>query len=374
LPFWVQRLRLPDDGSVSFTVVGGDGLPVEPVEQFLAHLTVAGRSPNTVEGYAHDLRDFLEWLAQHRRDFRDLGLEEIAGFFSWLRRPKPARAPGVFMLPNAPAAVENSTLARKRAALASFYRFHARHDPSVPPLLGELAGARPTGRYLPMLVHTRRQRPGPDDYSPIRIFAQRKLPKTLTDAEVRRLMDACAHLRDRFLVGLLNESGLRVGEALGLRHGDLELRRAQVRVLPREDNANGARVKGLKGRVVPVPPALFGLYADYMELEYGLLDCDYVFVNLFGDPRGAPMTRASVGSWVRRLRARTGIGHFTPHALRHTYATRLLRAGVPIEVVAELLGHAGVQTTAEIYSHLEVEDHRRVLVAAGVFGDRAAAR
>ncbi|MCX5163725.1 tyrosine-type recombinase/integrase [Streptomyces sp. NBC_00264] len=58
----------------------------------------------------------------------------------------------------------------------------------------------------------------------------------------------------------------------------------------------------------------------------------------------------------------------------HTYATRLLRAEVPIEVVAELLGHASTQTTAEIYSHLDVEDHRRVLLSAGIIKDGASAR
>jgi len=359
---------------VSFTVVGRDGLPVAPVEEFLAHLTVAGRSPNTVQGYAHDLRDFFEWLGQRRWDFREVQLEEAAEFFAWLRRPKPARAPGVFVLPGTPAAVGNRTLQRKRAAVASFYRFHARRDPGVSPLFGELLGARPTGRYVPMLAHTRRRGPGPDDYSPIRIVAAPLPPRTLSDGEVRLLLDACGHQRDRFLIGLLNWSGLRLGEALGLRHEDLRLRAGEVRVLPREGNANGARVKGLKGRVVPVQPALLDLYADYMEAEYGALDCDYVFVNLFGEPRGAPMTRANVNSLVRRLRARTGIAHFTPHVLRHTYATRLLRAGVPIEVVAELLGHASPQTTAETYSHLRVEDHRRVLVSAGLVDDAAAAR
>lgn len=56
----VQRVRSPEGGEVSYTVIGPDGLPVGPVEAFLAHLSAVGRAPNTVEGYAHDLRDFLE--------------------------------------------------------------------------------------------------------------------------------------------------------------------------------------------------------------------------------------------------------------------------------------------------------------------------
>jgi site-specific recombinase XerD len=364
--FRVQRLRAPDTGAVSFTVVGSDGLPVEAVEVFLAHLAVVGRSPNTVAAYARDLRDFTEWLDQIGREFRALSLEELTGFFEWLARPAPARVPGVFMLPGTPAAVEPATLVRKRAAVAGFYRFHARRDVSVPALLGALSGLRATGPFVPMLVHTRRGRPGADAYSPVRMALVRKSAATLSDAQVARLVAACGRCRDRFLLILLDQTGLRLGEALGLRHADLRLRVGEIAVVPREDNVNGVRVKGSKARVVPAGPAVFDAYADYMESEYRSLDCDFVFVNLFRPPVGAPMTAGAVAKLVTRLRARTAIVGFSAHTLRHGYATRLLRAGVPVEVVAELLGHASATTTSQVYSHLTVEDHRRALVGAGV--------
>jgi site-specific recombinase XerD len=341
-------------------------LPIEAVEVFLAHLAVVGRSPNTVAAYARDLRDFVEWLDQVGRDFRALSLEELTGFFEWLARPVPARVSGVFLLPGTPAALEPATLLRKRATLASFYRFHARRDASVPALLGALSGPRATGPFVPMLVHTRRGRLGSDAFSPVRIAFSRKPPATLSDGQVARLVAACRRHRDRFLLVLLDQTGLRLGEALGLRHADLRLRAGEIAVVPRDDNVNGARVKGLKTRVLPAGPVVFDAYADYMEAEYGSLDCDWVFVNLFRPPVGAPMTAGAVAKLVTRLRWQTGIVGFSPHMLRHGYATRLLRAGVPVEVVAELLGHASATTTSQTYAHLEVEDHRRALVAAGV--------
>jgi integrase/recombinase XerD len=367
--FRVQRLRVsvgPGGDALSYTVLGPDGLPVEAVEVFLAHLAALGRSPNTVSAYAHDLRDFVEWLEQVGRDFRTLTLEALTEFFGWVARPVSARTPGVFMLPGSVAAVQPATLLRKRAALATFYRFHARRDASVPALLGALAGPRATGPFVPMLVHTRRGRVGRDAYSPMRIPVSRKPAATLSEAEVARLVGACRRHRDRFLLILLDQTGLRLGEALGLRHSDLRLRAGEIALVPRVDNVNGARVKGLKARVVPAPPAVFDAYADYMEAEYGSLDCDWVFVNLFRPPLGAPMAEDNVAKLVVRLRKRTGIVDFSPHVLRHGYATRLLRAGVAVEVVAALLGHASPTTTAQTYSHLEVEDHRRALVAAGV--------
>ena len=257
---------------------------------------------------------------------------------------------------------------RKRAALASFYRFHARRDAAVPALLGAGLGPRATGPFVPMLVHTRRGRREDDGYSPMRIASSRKPAVTLTQAQVTRLVAACVRRRDRFLLVLLDQTGLRLGEALGLRHADLRLRAGEVAVVPREDNVNGARVKGLKARVVPAGVVVFDAYADYMEAEYGALDSDWVFVNLFRPPVGAPMTADSVAKLTARLRARTQIAGFSPHVLRHGYATRLLRAGVPIEVVAQLLGHASATTTSQTYSHLSVEDHRRALLDAGVLG------
>lgn len=373
LPLRVQRLRSPETGLRSFTVVDGLGLPVGPVEEFLAYLVASGKAPNTVEAYARDLRDLFEWLGQRGWDFRELRLEQLAEFFGWLRRPKEARLPGVFVLPGAPSAVEQNTLVRKRSAVASFYRFHSRRDEQVPALLGELDGPRPTGSYQPMLVHTRRRGPGAEAFSPIRLQVHRKRPKTVTDEQQMLLLDACTRLRDRFLILLLFEAGLRLGEALGLRHSDLRLRAGEVHVVPREDNVNDARVKELKPRVVPVGDAVFDLYAEYMEVEYGALDCDYVFVNLFRPPLGAPMTGDNVHKLVERLCARSGVD-FHPHVARHTYATRLLRAGVPIEVVAELLGHASSHTTETTYIHLTTEDHRKALVSAGVLKEGTTGR
>ena len=128
MPVAVQRLRLTDTGRVSYTLLGDDALPVGPAEAYLAYLQVSA-SPNTVQAYAHDLRDFFTWAGQAGLDWRSVSLEQVSHFFDWLRRPAAARAPGVFVLPGAAQAVEDSTLLRKRAALAGFYRFHARRDP-----------------------------------------------------------------------------------------------------------------------------------------------------------------------------------------------------------------------------------------------------
>jgi site-specific recombinase XerD len=91
-----------------------------------------------------------------------------------------------------------------------------------------------------------------------------------------------------------------------------------------------------------------------------------VFVNLFTEPRGQALSYPAVYDLVLRLRKRTGLD-FDPHWYRHSLATRMLRDGVPIEVVSTLLGHASVTTTLSIYGHLTAEDAGRALEAAGWF-------
>ncbi len=90
------------------------------------------------------------------------------------------------------------------------------------------------------------------------------------------------------------------------------------------------------------------------------------FVNLFSGRVGQPLSYPTVHRLIGRIAARTGIA-FTAHMLRHTHATELIRAGVPIEVVARLLTHRSSTTTSQTYIHLDVADVRAALTRAGVW-------
>ncbi|MGH3584853.1 MAG: site-specific integrase [Pseudonocardia sp.] len=353
----VQRVVMPS-GTESFTVVA-DGDVVDPVDRFLAHLTAIERSPNTVRAYAHDLRDYVEFLAHRAVAWDRVELEELGRFVVWLRLPEQARAGGVAALPWAATRLAAATVNRKLSALASFYEFHQRHGVELGELLTRWRPGRRGGSWQPFLAHLGAR---PERHRAIALRTDRRPPRELTEAETTALIDACDRLRDRFLLSMLRDTGVRIGEALGLRHEDLDTRRRVVAVVARE-NVNRARAKTWS-REIPACADLFRLYSDYLHEEYGLLDSDYVFVNLWRPPVGAPMSYASVDRMVRRLRTRTGTA-FSPHLFRHTYATGLLRRGVAPEIVQHLLGHASISTTVDTYSHLGIEDARRALVAAG---------
>jgi integrase len=165
-------------------------------------------------------------------------------------------------------------------------------------------------------------------------------------------------------MALMFETGCRIGQALGLHHEDIDTDRRAVTLWPRDNNVNRARGKSRDPKQIPVRRTLLDLYADYLFGEYGELDCDYVFVNLWNGPVGAPMGYWAVMSLVKRLRRRTGVD-FHPHLFRHTHATALLRAGVRLEVVSDLLTHVSVQTTADTYAHLDTDDLADELARVG---------
>jgi integrase/recombinase XerD len=356
----VQAVRSPVDGSLSYTVLGDDGRMVPEIDRFLAYLTSLDKSPNTLRAYARDVADLFEWTAAAGRDWRTLEVEDIGAWVKWLRTPEIARAGAIRVLPTVPPAVGVRTVARKLAAVDSFYVFHARRDESI-----RLSLSRwyPGGRrsFQPFLVHVQKG----SWRSEIRLREEAKaLPRVVTREQVRQLLGACRLNRDRFLLSLLFETGARIGEALGLRHEDLSIAKSEVRIEPRH-NSNGARVKNWKPRTLPVNRELFAIYADYMDIEYGLIDSDYVFVNLLRGQRGRPLAYESVRDLVLRLRRDTGIAGFTPHQLRHTFATDLIRRGTDWHVLQLLLGHSSAQTTISVYGHLTVDDARRALVDAG---------
>ena len=81
-------------------MLGTDGVPVEPVERYLAFLTDVDRSPNTVKAYAHDLKDWFVFLTGRGLDWREVRLEDVGEFVAWLRLPPPARDGRVVVLPS----------------------------------------------------------------------------------------------------------------------------------------------------------------------------------------------------------------------------------------------------------------------------------
>jgi integrase/recombinase XerD len=333
----VQRVHLPDTDLLSWLVLDDDFVPVQPILSYLTFLHDLDRSPNTIRACAHHLKLFWEYLRDERLCWTEIDVAQLAGFITWLRRPDPT----MITLEPTPARRTNATIDLILSAVHGFYSFHMRLG-TVPELPLHHLSTPYRRRYKPFLYGIAKAKP--EQKRVVSVKREQRLPKTLTNEQVQALMAACTHTRDRFLLALLYQTGMRVGQVLGLRHSDLSVENGEITIVPRDDNPNGARAKTRDTHTIPGMEDLMSLYTDYLIDDLGALEADslpdFLFVNVWEGERGRPMTYASVMSLVKRLIKRTGI-KFTPHMLRHSRATAWIRDDkLPLPVVSRLLTQA----------------------------------
>ena len=183
---------------------------------------------------------------------------------------------------------------------------------------------------------------------------RRRLPSTLSEKDVERLLDAAdgtgTPLRDRAILEILYSSGLRVTEALDLTLDRIHLEEEAVRVIG----------KGDRERVVPLGRPAKRALARYIDRERPQLERNGPQHEVFLSPRGRRLSRQAVFALVRRLAEAAGLEDApSPHALRHAFATHLVERGADLRAVQSLLGHASIGTT-EIYTHVSRAHLREV--------------
>lgn len=353
----VQRVRLPMN-RVAWMVLDDNHRPVEPILSYLKFLQNLDRSPNTIRATAHRLKLFWEYLRDEHLCWTTIDVARLAGFISWLRRPDPS----VISIESRKAKRTNGTIDLALGTVSGFYAYHSRLG-TIPGLPLYQFSQPYRGNYKPFLHGIAKTKP--EAARVIAVTPEQRQPKLLTHEQIQQLLDACTHVRDRFLLALLYETGMRIGQVLGLKHSDLSVEDGTLQIVPRDQNPNGARAKTRKTHTIPLPEKLLHLYTDYLVDELCALEVealpDFVFVNLWEGEIGRPMTYAAVMSLVKRLRKKSGVA-FTPHMFRHSRATFWIKEDhVPLPVVSRLLTHASIQTTNDIYLQLSAEDLRSAL-------------
>lgn len=279
------------------------------IDAYLDHLRVErALARNTLEAYARDLGE----LANHvdaEDEPRAIRPEQVLDFVvTAAKRGKSARSS-----------------ARQLSAVRGFFKF----------LLREKAVATDPSELV--------ERPK----------LARKLPRVLSYDEVDRLLaappsDSPKGIRDSAMIHLMYASGLRVSELCSLALGELDRRVGTVSPLG----------KGGKRRVVPVGQVALDRIERYLELVRPFNKGAATDKHLFLSPRGKRLTRQGLWKLLKAYARTCGITTpISPHKLRHSFATHLLRGGADLRAVQAMLGHADLGTT-EIYTRV-AQDHVR---------------
>ncbi len=336
----------PNTQNIIWLVLDEDYQVVEPIQRYLTFLS-GTKSPNTLETYGYGLKAWWEFLQTKNLDWKEVQLTDLEDFVYWLRVGDTSNI--VSMEPVKAKRSERS-INLAVTAITTFYEYHVAHKNVDPKKFDRLITTRGTTRKG-LLDGISKSKPTRQKL--VKLKEPKKFPGCLTDEQVEILVNSCHRLRDKFLILLLNGTGIRVGELLGLQHEDIGDGSDYFIHVRKRRHGNEARAKG-KERTIPVVPELLQMYNDYLIYEYPEVESNYVFVNIWEGKVGMPMKAPVINTMFTRLSKKTGIKVY-PHLFRHTYATRLLKAGYSPERVKYLLGHTSIQTTLDIYSHVITE-------------------
>ena len=285
------------------------------LSEFLVFLAVEkGSSSNTIAAYKNDLQQLADYTGSR------------VGADGW---PKLARSDiQDFILDLKQRGYTETSVARKVAAVRSFFGFLAAE--------GSITSNPTDGLTSPRVGKT--------------------LPKAISPNEVDELLEQPARRstpeakRDRAMLELLYATGMRVTELVSLDMENLNLdpRSPFVRCVG----------KGAKERSIPIHDHALEAVTDYLENGRPLLVRDRNEVALFVNRRGERLTRQGFWLILKGYAKSANLGNgVTPHTLRHSFATHMLRGGMPLRNVQEMLGHANISTT-QVYTHL-TSDHVR---------------
>ena len=348
----------------------------EATAQFGVYLYASGCSPNTARAYSHDLTHLRSFLVEQGVEWRALTPALAVDLLIHLRG-KPSRRRGATQYPSLAtiegervARLSTATINRVLTAVSSFYewaRITERFDgPNPITRIHDRAAARVSERYRPFLTGIAA---GSPTRSPVRLRQVHRVPRPMATNQVDALLAQLRCRRDLAMIRLMLDGGLRPGEALGLHLADIAYGRRRVTIRVRLDHPRGVRSKSRTERVVDLHEAatLEAVSAYVMRERPQDTDAPFLFlVGGRGPRRYEALSYAALVKLFARACARAGIRApwVTPHALRHTHATRMWEAGMRELTLQRRLGHASPEAT-RVYTRVSdpivVAEYRRAL-------------
>lgn len=253
-------------------------------------------SDNTVGAYMNDLNKYEEFL---KKDILESDTEDLERYLKYIKN------------------LESTTVAHKITSIKSYFNYNIKR---------EIVSVNPADKVSrPKLT--------------------KHLPEYLTEEEVGKLLDVEVKspydYRNKTILELLYSSGIRISELVNIKTPNYDSEECLIRIMG----------KGSKERIVPLGDYAINIMNDYMNNYRPLINkkhTDYVFVN----NRGDKISRQFIFKVIKKEALKKGIKKdISPHTLRHTFATHLLKNGADLRIIQELLGHENISTT-QIYTHV----------------------
>ena len=341
---YVDKIK-NEDQKIYFLRATEDMSIIKEPSKYLKHKTKQHCSPNTVRSIAYALSYYIDFIHERgiivqqvlRMNYSEQ-YEHFIDFLSWVQKGNHC---------NRRKLPRNNTCNSYLQSVFGYYEFTSLeydYDGGIKVLRNQdisysgLAGVK-FRRGIKMF---RGYLPG-----------EESVGRTIEDYKIDILLDASDNLRDKLLISLLTDTGLRIGEILGIKYAqDIDYEKRTIKVTFREDNDNEARAKNAEIRRTKINDKTFEILQLYISENRELLSkTGYLFVSMAGEKRGEALTVSAVYSIFRTLEKKTGI-KATPHMFRHNYANERRKRGWEMIRISMALGHKKTETT-EKYIHIE---------------------
>ena len=344
-------------GTIYF-LVDDNNRPIMPVYRFMLHMLSNGFSSNTSKTYAQHLKLYYEWLSLVGLDYhtavgvgqnkKSVVLSNLSTFKFWLKYPDYDEK--LTPINGYVAKRQAITVNQIMNAVLSFYDF-LEFDEGIETLhlYKESRTNSQFGFLLSEMIRIKEKK--------LTSVLKEKVPKKkieyVTRSQYELLYEKATNQRNRIIIGLMFEGGLRVSEVIGLNISDLrDIGNNKIYITKRNDPNNpDSAVKYDSEGVVFVSDALAREINNYLIETLSDIDTDYAIINLYSDTnKYQPMKRDTIEDMVSKLGKKAGIEGLHPHMLRHGLAVDMLQKGSDMVEIKDTLRHKSVETTASIYA------------------------
>ncbi|MBN1047086.1 transposase [Clostridium botulinum] len=345
-----------EDGKERYFVADDLGLPVEPILKFIRFKDNTNYARNSLRMYCQHLKLYFEYLQQRNLNFQDITIDDLALFINWLQNPYESLK--VIPSTHIESARSPRTINIIINTVLLFYDYLLRHEEYSNNISDRLkkfvsTPSRNFKGFLYGIAHEQKKVTS----NILKLKVPKSKPKTLSKDEITKLIITCNNLRDKFLLSLLYETGIRIGEALSLWIEDFDVGDMIIDLKDRGQLENNAEIKTVSSpRRIDISQNLADMFMEYVA-EYHTEDVEtnHIFIKISGDNKYKAMNYIDVDNLFRTLKKKTEI-YVTPHMFRHSSLTLLRMAGWQPELLRIRAGHKNIYTTLNTYIHPSDEE------------------
>ena len=344
------------EGKERYFVADDHGIPIESALKFIKFKDNVGYARNTLKQYCQNLKLYFEYLEYIKKDFTEITIDDLSLFVNWLQTPKTKG--NVIPINQINKSRCAKTINSVIDTVLAYYDYLLRHEKYSNDISEKVkkflcTPSRNFKGFLYGIAYENKK----ISSNILKLKIPRQRPKILKKEDISNLINTCNNYRDKFLLSLLYETGMRIGETLSLWLEDIDISNKIIDIKDRGELTNNAEIKTVfSPRKIDISQNIVDMFMEYINIYHDEnVETNHIFIKISGKKRYQAMDYTDVVNVFRTLKRKTKI-YVTAHMFRHTSLTTLRMAGWKPELLRVRAGHKNIYTTLNTYIHPSEEE------------------